>query len=110
VTEQSSVLQAPAPAAGRSRRLVFAAVLMATFLAAMESSIVATAMPTIVGQLGGFALFSWAFAAYLLTQSVMIPIYGRLADLYGCKRVFFAGGSLFLAASLLCGLAWAWCP
>jgi EmrB/QacA subfamily drug resistance transporter len=110
VTEQSSVLGSPAEAALRSRRLVFAAVLMATFLAAMESTIVATAMPTIVGKLGGFTLFSWAFAAYLLTQSVMIPIYGRLADLYGRKRVFFAGTSLFLAASLLCGLAWGMLP
>src|SRR5580704_7266935 len=91
--------------AGGSRRLVLLATMMATFMAAMESSIVATAMPTIVAQLGGFRLFSWAFAAYLLTQAVTIPIYGRLADLYGRKRVFFAGASLFLVGSTLCGLA-----
>ncbi|MFL5268406.1 MAG: MDR family MFS transporter [Stellaceae bacterium] len=93
-----------------SRRLVLAAVMMATFMAAMESSIVATAMPTIVAELGGFHLFSWAFAAYLLTQAVTIPIYGRLADLYGRKRVFYAGAGLFLVASALCGLAWAMVP
>ena len=84
--------------------------MMAIFMAAIESSIVATAMPTIVAELGGFHLFSWAFAAYLLTQAVTIPIYGRLADLYGRKRVFFAGASLFLVGSTLCGLAWGMVP
>jgi len=79
--------------------------MMAIVLTATEGSIVATAMPTIVADLGGFHLFSWAFAAFLLTQAVSIPIYGRLADLYGRKPVFFAGTGLFLAASLLCGLA-----
>jgi len=93
-----------------ARRLVLMAVMMATFMAAMESTIVATAMPTIVASLGGFRLFSWAFAAYLLTQAVTIPIYGRLADLYGRKRVFFAGTGLFMVASILCGLAWAMVP
>jgi len=78
---------------------------MAIVLTATEGSIVATAMPTIVADLGGFDLFSWAFATFLLTQAVSIPIYGRLADLYGRKPVFFAGTSLFLVASLLCGLA-----
>ena len=58
-----------------ARRLVLAAVMTATFMAAIESSIVATAMPTIVAQLGGFHLLSWAFAAYLLAQAVTIPIY-----------------------------------
>jgi EmrB/QacA subfamily drug resistance transporter len=79
--------------------------MMAIFMAAVESTIVATAMPTIVADLGGFSLFSWVFTAYLLTQAVSIPIYGRLADLYGRKPVFFAGASLFLVASTLCGFA-----
>jgi EmrB/QacA subfamily drug resistance transporter len=93
-----------------ARRLVLAAVMMAIFMAAIDLSIVATAMPTIVAELGGFHLFSWTFAAYLLAQAVTIPIYGRLADLYGRKRVFFAGASLFLAGSTLCGLAWGMVP
>jgi EmrB/QacA subfamily drug resistance transporter len=80
--------------------------MMSIVLTATEGSIVATAMPTIVADLGGFDLFSWAFAVFLLTQAVSIPIYGRLADQYGRKPVFFAGASLFLVASLLCGLAW----
>src|SRR6202000_1212828 len=88
-----------------SRRLVLAACLMATFMAAVESSIVATAMPTIVADLGGFNLFSWVFAVYLLTQAVSIPIYGRLADVYGRKKVFYFGAGLFLVGSTLCGLS-----
>jgi len=93
-----------------ARRLVLAAVMMAIFMAAIDLSIVATAMPTIVAELGGFHLFSWTFAAYLLAQAVTIPIYGRLADLYGRKRVFFAGASLFLVGSTLSGLAWGMVP
>jgi EmrB/QacA subfamily drug resistance transporter len=87
------------------RRLVLAASLMATFMAAVESTIVATAMPTIVADLGGFSLFSWVFAAYLLAMAVTIPLYGRLADIYGRKRVFAFGTSLFLIGTSLCGFA-----
>ncbi|HEX3953957.1 MAG TPA: MDR family MFS transporter [Stellaceae bacterium] len=87
------------------RGLVFAAALIATFMAAVESTIVATAMPTIVADLGGFALFSWVFAAYLLTMAVSIPVYGRLADVYGRKRVFFTGTGIFLVGTTLCGCA-----
>src|SRR6202000_138130 len=78
------------------RRYVLYACIAAVFTAAVEGTIVATAMPTIVTDLGGFSLFSWVFAAYLLTQAVTIPIYGRLADLYGRRRVIFAGLGLFL--------------
>jgi EmrB/QacA subfamily drug resistance transporter len=104
------IWQHPSSEAITARRLVLAAVMMATFMAAIESSIVATAMPTIVAQLGGFHLFSWTFAAYLLAQAVTIPIYGRLADLYGRKRIFFAGASVFLLGSTLCGFAWSMAP
>jgi EmrB/QacA subfamily drug resistance transporter len=80
------------------------------FMIAIEGTIVATAMPTIVGDLGDFDLFSWVFTAYLLTQAVTIPIYGRLADLYGRRRVLFVGMAVFLTASLCCGLAWGMVP
>ena len=96
MAEQSSTRQRLPAGALSSRGLVLAAAMMAIVLTATEGSIVATAMPTIVAHLGGFPLFSWAFAAFLLTQAVSIPIYGRLADLYGRKPVFFAGTSLFL--------------
>lgn len=92
-----------APAVRRS--LVLAACLMATFMAAVESTIVATAMPTIVADLGGFGLFSWVFAIYLLAQALTIPIYGRLADIYGRRKVFYVGVGIFLTGSTLCGFA-----
>jgi EmrB/QacA subfamily drug resistance transporter len=92
------------------RTFVLAACMMATFMAAVESTIVATAMPTIVADLGDFHLFSWVFAAYLLTQAVSVPIYGRLADLYGRKRMFYLGAGLFLVGSVLCGFAWGMLP
>jgi EmrB/QacA subfamily drug resistance transporter len=95
-----------APAAPRRRPLVLMGIMLGMFMSAVESTIVASAMPTIVAQLGGFELFSWVFAIYLLAQSITIPIYGRLADLYGRKRVFCAGAALFLVGSALCGFAW----
>jgi EmrB/QacA subfamily drug resistance transporter len=90
----------------RRRPLILAAVMMGMFMAAVESSIVATAMPTIVAELGGFRHFSWVFAVFPLTQAITTPIYGRLADLHGRKPVFCAGSLLFLLGSTLCGFAW----
>src|SRR5579875_1992870 len=87
------------------RRTVLAAALVGMFMAAVESTIVATALPSIVADLGGFHLFSWVFAVYLLGQAVTVPIYGRLADLYGRKRVFVAGTLLFLVSSGFCGFS-----
>ncbi len=89
-----------------SRVLVFIAALASVFITAIESTIVATAMPTIVGALGGFELLSWVFTAYLLTQAVTTPIYGRLSDLYGRKPILLLGIALFLIGSVLCGFAW----
>ncbi|HYB11376.1 MAG TPA: MDR family MFS transporter [Alphaproteobacteria bacterium] len=90
----------------RTRRpLVLAATMLAMFMAAVEATIVATAMPTIIAELGGFQLFSWVFAIYLLTQAVSIPIYGKLADIFGRKPAFYAGAILFLAGSALAGLS-----
>src|SRR5258708_37986177 len=86
------------PAAARTtRRLVMAAVMLGIFMVATDSYIVATAMPTIVADLGGFRLFSWAFAAFLLTQAGRIPVLEGLPELYGRKRGFFcATGGFFL--------------
>ncbi len=95
----------------RSRRwLVMIACMLAQFMAAVEGTIVRTAMPTIVGDLGGFDLLSWVFTSYLLAQAASTPIYGRLSDLYGRKRVFFAGATLFLVGSTACGFAWGMIP
>ena len=75
-------------------------------LAALDATIVATAIPSIVRDLGGFALFPWVFSIYLLTQAVSVPIYGRLSDLFGRKPVLFFGIAVFLVGSILCGAAW----
>ncbi|HLY55721.1 MAG TPA: MFS transporter [Stellaceae bacterium] len=90
----------------KNRPLILAAVIAAMFMSSIEGTIVATAMPTIVGELGGFPLLGWVFVAYLLPQAVSVPIYGRLADLHGRKRMFFIGCLTFLAGSVLCGFAW----
>jgi multidrug resistance protein len=87
------------------RRAVTLGVMLATFLAALDVMIIGTAMPSIVASLGGLALYSWVFSVYLLTSSVTIPIYGKLADLFGRKRVLLAGTALFLLGSCLCGLS-----
>ena len=92
------------------RRWVTAACMIAIFMPAVESTLVATAMPTIVSDLGGFGLYGWVFSAYLLTSAITTPIYGRLADIYGRKRVFFAGTGLFLLSSVACGFAWGMVP
>jgi len=75
-------------------------------LAAMDATIVATAIPSIVSDLGGFALFPWVFSVYVLAQAVTIPIYGRLADLYGRRPLLIFGTLVFLAGSILCGISW----
>src|ERR1700675_4365244 len=87
------------------RPVILLAALIGTFIPAVESSIDATAMATIVGELGGFHLFSWVFAVPLLTMGVTIPLYGPLADIYGRKRVFFVGTGIFLVGTTLCGFA-----
>jgi EmrB/QacA subfamily drug resistance transporter len=101
----TSIPRPPDPAENLlHRRLITTACMMAIFMAAVEGTIVATAMPTIVADLGGFRLFSWVFTAYFLAQAVTTPIYGRLADLFGRKRVFFVGACIFLIGSTACGL------
>src|SRR5689334_4459853 len=85
------------------RRLITIALFVATFLVALDASVVATAMPTVIGQIGGIQLYAWVFSAYLLTSTVTVPIYGKLADLYGRKPVFLFSIALFMVGSMLCG-------
>src|SRR5579871_5964535 len=92
------------------RRWVVSACCAAIFMVSVESSIVATAMPSIVAALGGFELISWVFAAYLLSQAVAIPIYGRLADLWGRKWLLITAAGLFLFGTLMCSAAWGMIP
>ncbi|MCU1693791.1 MAG: drug resistance efflux protein [Frankiales bacterium] len=82
------------------------ALMLATALVALDSTIIATAVPSVVDDLGGFSQFPWLFSVYLLAQAVSTPVYGRLADVLGRKPVMLAGISLFLVGSVLCAVAW----
>ncbi len=93
------------PARATNRPLTVVALLLGLFLAAMEMTVVSTAMPTAVGDLGGIDRYAWVFAAYMLTTTVTLPIHGKLADLYGRKPVMIAGIAVFLGGSFLCGRA-----
>ena len=75
-------------------------------LAALDGTIVSTAVPQIVGDLGGFSVFSWLFSGYLLAVTVTLPVYGKLSDTFGRKPVLIAGIVVFLLGSLLCAAAW----
>src|SRR5450759_753084 len=94
------------PARALHRGPVLAALMVTMALSAMDNTVVATAIPQVVRDLGGFSLFSWVFSAYLLTQTVSIPVYGKLADLWGRKPVLLAGTVVFLTGSALSALAW----
>lgn len=84
---------------------VFIAVLLATALAAIEGTIIATAIPSITADLSGVALISWIYSAYLLTSAIAAIIFGKLADIFGRKRMIIIGISIFIVGSALCGLA-----
>ncbi|SER41089.1 drug resistance transporter, EmrB/QacA subfamily [Gracilibacillus ureilyticus] len=88
-----------------NRPLVLIALILSMFMAAIEGTIVAAAMPNIVGDLGGFTLYSWVFSSFLLMQAITTMVYGKLADLFGRKPVFMFGVIIFLIGSFLCGLA-----
>src|SRR6266478_3938768 len=88
-----------------NRPLTVISLLLSLSMAAMEMTVVSTAMPTVVGDLGGIHLYSWVFTGYLLTSTVTVPLYGKLADLYGRKPVLLAGIAVFLVGSMASGLA-----
>jgi len=88
-----------------NRPFVLVSVMLAMFMGAIEATIVSTAMPAIVADLGGFTRYSWVFSAYLLMNSVTVLIYGKLSDLFGRKPILTFGIILFLFGSILCGFA-----
>ena len=85
--------------------LVTIGIMFSLFLASMESTVVATAMPTIVGQLGGLEHYSWVFSAFMLASTTTVPLYGKLSDLYGRRNIYLAAMALFLVGSIFCGQA-----
>lgn len=87
------------------RPLAVVAILLAMAMAALEATVVATAMPTVVGDLGGLELYGWVSAVYMVATTITIPLYGKLADLYGRKPTLYLGLALFLAGSMASGLS-----
>src|SRR5258705_9695561 len=95
----------PVPVTHERVLVVFSGLVLVMLLAALDSTIVSTALPTIVGELGGLEHLAWVVTAYLLAQTVVTPVYGKLGDLYGRKIVLQSAIVLFLAGSVLCGLS-----
>ena len=85
---------------------VLIALMLSTGLVAIDATIVATAVPSIVHDIGGFTSFPWLFSAYLLAQAVSVPVYAKLSDTIGRKPIMLIGVGLFLLGSILCGVAW----
>jgi EmrB/QacA subfamily drug resistance transporter len=97
--------RAPIELPQRVRLEILGAVLLGIFLAALDQTIVGTALPVIVTELEGNDVYVWAFTAYLLTSTISGPIYGKLSDIFGRRPIFLIGVSIFLIGSLLCGLS-----
>src|SRR5437016_9275832 len=89
----------------QAKIIVTIALMLGMSLAALDTTIVGTALPSIVGKLGGISLYSWVFSVYLLTSTTTVPIYGKLADLYGRKPIFLFGTAIFLLGSIFSGAA-----
>jgi EmrB/QacA subfamily drug resistance transporter len=89
----------------RRRLFVTAGLLLGIFLAALEATVVSTAMPTVVASLGGLDHYSWVFSAYLLTSTASVPLWGRLSDLYGRRLLYLTAITLFLIGSMLAGIS-----
>src|SRR5215210_8253746 len=89
----------------RRRWAVTAGVLTGMFLAALEATVVGTAMPTVIASLGGLNHYSWVFSAYLITSTVTVPVWGKLSDLYGRRLFYQLGIAIFLVGSVLSGMS-----
>ena len=96
---------AAAPITPAEKRLILSALVVVLLLSALDQTIVSTAMPRIIEQLHGMSMYAWVTTSYLLTSTVMVPIYGKLSDIYGRKPILIIGVVLFLAGSALCGLS-----
>ncbi len=105
VMPASPVAVPPAPLTRKQILVVFSGLLLAVLLAALDSTIVATALPTIVGELGGLEHLAWVVTSYLLAQTIVTPLYGKLGDLHGRKIVLQTGILIFLLGSVLCGMS-----
>jgi EmrB/QacA subfamily drug resistance transporter len=84
---------------------IYGAIMIALLLAALDQTIVATALPAIIDDLGGLTSYSWVITAYILAMTITVPLYGKLGDIYGRRRLYLVAISIFLVGSVLCGLA-----
>ncbi|MCZ7538127.1 MAG: MFS transporter [Acidimicrobiia bacterium] len=98
-----SAAPAPAPLTHRQILVVFSGLMAGMLLAALDQTIVSTALPTIVGELGGLDHLSWVVTAYLLTTTASTPLYGKLSDIYGRRLMFQSAIVIFVIGSVLCG-------
>src|SRR5919107_1923228 len=90
----------------RETVLAVAGLMLALFLVALDQTVVGTALPKIIADLNGFEHYAWVTTAYLLASTAMIPVIGKLGDIYGRKWFIVAGVAIFLVGSALCGAAW----
>src|SRR5919202_1785283 len=99
--------EAPAtqPSSGRQTLLAVLGLALVLFLASLDQTVVGTAMPRVIAELNGFALYAWVATAYLLSETVVLPIAGKLGDLYGRKWLTIIGVAIFVGASAFCGAA-----
>src|SRR5919199_5667098 len=95
----------PLEMSNRRRTAVTLGVMTGMFLAALEATVVSTAMPTVIASLGGLSHYSWVFSAYLITSTVTVPVWGKLSDLYGRRLFYQLGIAIFLLGSVLSGLS-----
>jgi EmrB/QacA subfamily drug resistance transporter len=105
VTTPATNRQAALAPLTREQILVTVGIMAAIAVAALDSTVVGTAMPTIIGQLGGLGEYAWVFSAYLLASTTTVPLYAKLADVHGRKPIFLVGLALFVGGSALCGLS-----
>ena len=103
---QETSLAGPSGLTHRRRLVIFCFLMLSLFMATLDHQIVSTALPTIIGEFGAIERFSWIGSAYLLSQSAIMPVYGKLGDLFGRKYVMIFAVALFTLGSVLCGLAW----
>src|SRR5205809_2227765 len=101
VKDESPVLEM----SHRRRNFVVAGVMTGMAIAALEATVVGTAMPTVIASLGGINHYSWVFSAYLVTSTVSVPVWGKLSDLYGRRLLYQIGIGVFLFGTLLSGFA-----
>src|SRR5689334_3635315 len=104
-TQPAAAAAAPGLASHREIKIILPGLLLAIMLAMLDQLIVGTALPRIVGDLGGVAHLSWVVTAYVLASTITTPLYGKLGDMYGRKRLFITAIVIFLAGSALAGLS-----